>query len=107
MLGRKSHRNPRTIREYLRLFFTGFAMGTADTIPGVSGGTMAFILGIYEDLLIAIKSFDIAWFSKAFPQLLAYLIDHMVEAPFFYPATDADACRFCDYEGVCRFSLAT
>lgn len=36
-------------------------MGTADIIPGVSGGTMAFILGIYERLLEAIKSFDKTW----------------------------------------------
>ncbi|MCS6880355.1 MAG: DUF368 domain-containing protein [Oscillochloridaceae bacterium] len=43
----------------LRLFFTGFAMGIADLIPGVSGGTMAFILGIYERLLAAIKAFNL------------------------------------------------
>ncbi|MFQ3633651.1 DUF368 domain-containing protein [Roseiflexus sp.] len=43
----------------LRLFFTGVAMGIADLIPGVSGGTMAFILGIYEHLLAAIKSFNV------------------------------------------------
>lgn len=48
-----------TPRQYARLFFTGIAMGAADIIPGVSGGTMAFILGIYEDLLNAIKSFDV------------------------------------------------
>ncbi len=52
----KNH--PRTPKDYLRLFFIGAAMGTADPIPGVSGGTMAFILGIYEDLLTAIKSFS-------------------------------------------------
>ncbi len=51
--------NYRTSRQSLRLFFTGIAMGTADVIPGVSGGTMAFILGIYEDLLNAIKSFNL------------------------------------------------
>ena len=43
----------------LRLFLTGIAMGIADLIPGVSGGTMAFILGIYEHLLAAIKSFNV------------------------------------------------
>lgn len=43
----------------IRIFFTGFAMGIADLIPGVSGGTMAFILGIYDRLLAAIKSFDL------------------------------------------------
>ncbi len=37
----------------------GFCMGSADVVPGVSGGTMAFILGIYERLLKAIRSFDL------------------------------------------------
>lgn len=54
----KSHHHPKTLRDYLRLFFTGIAMGAADIVPGVSGGTMAFILGVYEDLLNAIKSVD-------------------------------------------------
>ena len=36
-------------------------MGSADIIPGVSGGTMALILGIYERLLASIRSFDGAW----------------------------------------------
>lgn len=39
--------HPRTLRQYVRLYLTGFAMGLADLIPGVSGGTMAFVLGIY------------------------------------------------------------
>ena len=39
----------------------GFCMGCADIIPGVSGGTMAFILGIYARLLRAIKSFNLDW----------------------------------------------
>jgi putative membrane protein len=38
-------------------------MGSADIIPGVSGGTMALILGIYERLLNAIKSFDRIWLN--------------------------------------------
>ncbi len=50
---------PRTPAQYLRLFFTGVAMGAADVIPGVSGGTMAFIMGVYEELLDAIKSFNV------------------------------------------------
>jgi len=37
----------------------GFCMGASDVVPGVSGGTMAFILGIYEELIDAIKSFDL------------------------------------------------
>ena len=39
----------------------GFCMGSADIVPGVSGGTMAFVLGIYTDLMDAIKSFDLVW----------------------------------------------
>ena len=35
-------------------------MGAADVVPGVSGGTMALILGIYTRLLEAIRAFDMA-----------------------------------------------
>lgn len=49
---------PATLAEYARLFFSGFAMGASDIVPGVSGGTMAFILGVYETLIDAIKSFN-------------------------------------------------
>lgn len=40
----------------LRLFLTGFGMGSADIVPGVSGGTIAFIFGIYEELINSIKT---------------------------------------------------
>lgn len=39
----------------LRLFGTGITMGAADIVPGVSGGTVAFLLGIYEELIYSIK----------------------------------------------------
>jgi putative membrane protein len=58
MLDQKDHSHPKKPWDYLRLFLTGFAMGAADIVPGVSGGTMAFILGVYEDLLNGIKSFN-------------------------------------------------
>ncbi|MDR3226320.1 MAG: DUF368 domain-containing protein [Prevotellaceae bacterium] len=45
---------------YILTFFKGIAMGAADVIPGVSGGTIAFITGIYERFLNAIKSINIA-----------------------------------------------
>ena len=44
---------------YLRLTLIGFLMGCADVVPGVSGGTIAFICGIYDRLLEGIKSFDL------------------------------------------------
>jgi len=40
------------------LYLKGMAMGAADVVPGVSGGTIAFISGIYETLLNALRSFD-------------------------------------------------
>ncbi len=36
---------------YLGLFLKGLAMGACDVVPGVSGGTIAFITGIYEKLI--------------------------------------------------------
>ena len=45
--------------DYGVLAAKGFCMGAADVVPGVSGGTMAFILGIYEELINAIRSFDL------------------------------------------------
>ncbi|MCY4222332.1 MAG: DUF368 domain-containing protein [Thiotrichales bacterium] len=41
-------------------FARGFCMGAADVVPGVSGGTMAFILGIYRRFIEAIRAFDTA-----------------------------------------------
>jgi putative membrane protein len=45
-------------KSLLRLVFSGFAMGAADVVPGVSGGTIAFLMGIYDDLLQAIHAVD-------------------------------------------------
>jgi putative membrane protein len=48
-----------TIRSPLAMvgiFFRGVFMGAADIVPGVSGGTMAFIFGIYEELINSIKT---------------------------------------------------
>ena len=44
--------------QYLLLTLKGCAMGMADVVPGVSGGTIAFISGIYEELIESIKSVD-------------------------------------------------
>lgn len=46
----------RTLKDYIGLAARGFAMGASDVVPGVSGGTMAFILGIYEELINSIRT---------------------------------------------------
>lgn len=43
------------LKKKIRLFFTGLTMGMADLVPGVSGGTIAFVFGIYDELLYTIK----------------------------------------------------
>lgn len=45
-------------KKYPLLFLKGVAMGAADVVPGVSGGTIAFITGIYEELLGSIAKID-------------------------------------------------
>lgn len=45
-------------RNSMALFAKGFCMGASDVVPGVSGGTMALILGIYEELIQSIKALD-------------------------------------------------
>ncbi|MDD5729446.1 MAG: DUF368 domain-containing protein, partial [Victivallales bacterium] len=45
----------RKFADYIKISLSGFAMGVANVIPGVSGGTMAFLLGIYEELIESIR----------------------------------------------------
>ncbi|MGX5220312.1 DUF368 domain-containing protein [Pseudomonas segetis] len=44
------------MKKYFLLYAKGVAMGAADVVPGVSGGTIAFISGIYDELLKSISS---------------------------------------------------
>ena len=46
------------MKNWIVVFLKGMAMGAADVVPGVSGGTIAFIAGIYERLINAIKSIN-------------------------------------------------
>ncbi len=53
----------RNLFQYLLITAKGLAMGAADVVPGVSGGTIAFISGIYEELIETIHKLDIAFFK--------------------------------------------
>ncbi|MEN8776072.1 MAG: DUF368 domain-containing protein [Polaribacter sp.] len=48
----------RSLKDYIVIGLKGMAMGAADVVPGVSGGTIAFISGIYEELLGSISNFN-------------------------------------------------
>ena len=49
----------RTTKQYAVILLKGIAMGAADVVPGVSGGTIAFISGIYEELLNSISNINL------------------------------------------------
>ena len=53
----------RRFLDYLVVSLKGIAMGAADVVPGVSGGTIAFISGIYEELLESIDSINLGFFK--------------------------------------------
>ncbi|WP_139959075.1 DUF368 domain-containing protein [Flavicella sediminum] len=56
----------RTYSDKLLLFLKGLAMGTANKVPGVSGGAVAFVLGFYEELIYTFQKIN----SKAFKLIL-------------------------------------
>lgn len=53
----------RHLKDYLFISLKGVAMGAADAVPGVSGGTIAFISGIYEELVTTISNVDFSLFK--------------------------------------------
>jgi putative membrane protein len=48
----------KNLKDYLLIYLKGISMGAADIVPGVSGGSIALITGIYQELLDSIQAFD-------------------------------------------------
>ncbi|UCE34481.1 MAG: DUF368 domain-containing protein [Deltaproteobacteria bacterium] len=69
---------------YLILAIKGFFMGAANVVPGVSGGTMALILGIYEELIQAIRSLNLR-FLRLFVMLKIKEAISSLAWPFLLP----------------------
>ncbi len=64
-------------KSFISTIFKGMAMGAANVIPGVSGGTIALITGIFERLIDAIKSFNITALKLLFKGKINDLIKHI------------------------------
>ncbi len=64
-------------QQRIQLFLKGMAMGAADVVPGVSGGTIAFITGIYGRLLAALNSFNLTAFGLLKSGKLSQLWQHV------------------------------
>lgn len=65
------------MNQYLINSIKGLGMGAANVIPGVSGGTIALITGIFERLIQAIKSFDLTAIKLLFAGKIKELIQHI------------------------------
>jgi putative membrane protein len=98
------------MKNKLKIFLKGFAMGSVDIVPGISGGTMALILGIYQKIINELKNIDKEFikfllsfkFKKAFKKVditfllflflgiivaiisLSKIISHLLENNSFY-----------------------
>lgn len=81
----------RSIKDYFTITLKGMAMGAADVVPGVSGGTIAFITGIYQELIATISGvnfslvkvwkedgFKAMWFKLNGPFILALLLGILI-----------------------------
>jgi uncharacterized membrane protein len=53
----------RTFKQKANLFFKGLVMGAANKVPGVSGGTVSFVLGFYEELIYSFKRINVNAFK--------------------------------------------
>jgi putative membrane protein len=77
-----THGEPPRPAGLLGIYLRGIAMGTADIVPGVSGGTMALILGIYERLILALRSLARPPFLQALARGRVELAAKQVDGAF-------------------------
>ncbi len=67
----------RAKKDYFLVALKGFTMGAANVIPGVSGGTIALVTGIYEELINSLKSFDKTALKLLLKRDLSALLKHI------------------------------
>jgi putative membrane protein len=76
----------RSLVDYLKISLKGMAMGAADVVPGVSGGTIAFISGIYEELITTISGVNLSllstWKADGFKAMWEELNGNFIVALF-------------------------
>lgn len=65
------------LRHYFILVLKGIGMGAANVIPGVSGGTVALITGIFEELIDSIKSFNLVAIRLIFKGKFKDFVKHV------------------------------
>jgi len=103
----------KNIADYFYIMFCGMCMGAADIVPGISGGTIAFIMGFYSDLLNSIKSLKIKNFLfNPSTKFLACLVTGIalsliLLAPLFDRILNHEVSRTYLYSGFFGLILAS
>ena len=94
--------------EAFLIFIRGFFMGSADIVPGVSGGTIALITGIYEKLVYSISKINFGFVKplvkldfKGFKERLCYEVDFK----FFIPLLLGIAVAFLTLANVITYLM--
>lgn len=95
----------RSTRQLLGVSLRGLAMGAADVIPGVSGGTIAFITGIYEELITSISNINLAALKKLKNEGFASFWQH-VNGTFFVTLLGGIAVSILSLARVVTYLLA-
>ena len=90
----------------LGIFLRGMAMGAADLVPGVSGGTVALITGVYGRLLAALSAFDHKALTLLWQRDFRGLWQH-VDATFLVTLGAGIAAAIFSFAGLLRFLLQT
>lgn len=93
------------MNEKLITFLTGLAMGAANVIPGVSGGTVALITGIYERLIYALKSCDLDALERLFKRDFAGFWHH-IDGSFLVALLGGVAVSILSLARLFKFLLA-
>ena len=90
------------IREYAGIYLRGLMMGACDVIPGVSGGTIALITGIYERLIEAISNINLASAKHLFRGDFRALLDDLekIDIPFLVVLLAGIGTAFLAMSGV-------
>ena len=95
----------RSLKEYLLIIMRGMGMGAADVVPGVSGGTIAFITGIYEELvfrficmnILSILMVDLAKLPKTHSTVFIIIVSAVIFAAQHHPPLGAAPFNFIEF----------
>ena len=95
----------RTIMQKGLLFFKGLAMGIADLVPGVSGGTVALVTGIYTELLTSLKAFGPKAVKKLFTGNVSSFWQH-INGRFLFPVVAGIICSIFCFASLIHYLLS-